>query len=80
MEKKAEKGKLLHVLFKGEVMEVIDKLQKKSGSESKADVLRDGLRLYEILDSLTDNGSVTVVNKKGEKTLINLPRKKPSIS
>jgi len=75
-----KRGKLLHVLFKGEVMNTIKKLQQKSGAESKADVIRDGLKLYEILDSLTKDGSVTVLNKKGEKFLLSLPRKKPSIS
>jgi len=75
------KIKPLQILFRGEAVKVVEKLQKKSGSASKAEVIRDAIALYEILDNLSEKGRILVRAEKSEKEqLITIPKKKPTVS
>ena len=78
MEKKTT---ALNILFRGEVMNTIEKLQKHSGSKSKSEVIRDALRLYEILDEISQDKPLIVRHegaKQGKKII--LPKKNPIAS
>ena len=74
------KTKPLQILFKGEVMDVIEKLKKHSDAASRAEVVRDAIRLYEILDQLS-NGRNLVVKSEGskEERIVSIPRKRPTV-
>lgn len=66
----------LQIIFKGEAIEVIEKLQKKSGAISKTQVIKDALALYEILDGIAKEGKLVVAAKdSSEKKLITLPQR-----
>ena len=73
------KSKPLQILFRGEAVKTVEKLQKKSGSKSKAEVIRDAIVLYDLIDNLAKDGKV-VVRAEGSNSeqLITIPRKNPT--
>ncbi|KKN56661.1 hypothetical protein LCGC14_0569780 [marine sediment metagenome] len=67
--------KELSVLFKGDILKVISRIQKHSGVKKRADVVRDALKLYDELDSIsTQEGKIRVYAGRTGKILM-LPRK-----
>ena len=80
MKKKNAGVKPLQILFRGEVMSTIEKLRDNSGANSRAEVIRDAIRLYEILDEISKgkNLIVSAEGNSGHKT-ITIPRKKPTV-
>ena len=72
--------KPLQILFTGEAIGVIEKLMKNSGSSSKAEVVRDAISLYEILDGISKGKNIIVrLEGSNEERIITLPKKKPTV-
>ena len=71
--------KPLQILFRGEAVKTVEKLQKKTDASSKAEVLRDAIVLYDILSDFAKNGEIIVRTEDSNKEhLITIPRKKPT--
>lgn len=67
----------LQILFRGEAVKTVAELQKKSGANSKAEVIRDAIMLYKFIDEIATNGEVIVKAKESDKgQLITIPKKK----
>lgn len=73
--------KPLQILFRGDAMETIERLQEKTGASSKADVIRDAVYLYSILDSIANGSDRLIVRSENAKVqkLITIPRKRPEV-
>ena len=71
--------KPLQILFRGDAMETIERLQEKTGASSKADVIRDAVYLYSVLDSVANGSDRLIVRSENSKIqkLITIPRKRP---
>ncbi|MEK6984190.1 MAG: hypothetical protein AABX33_06470 [Nanoarchaeota archaeon] len=73
--------KPLQILFRGDAMETIERLQEKTGTSSKADVIRDAVYLYSVLDSIANGSDRLIVRSENSKIqkLITIPRKRPEV-
>ena len=73
--------KPLQILFRGDAMETIERLQEKTGANSKADVIRDAVYLYSVLDSIANGSDRLIVKSENSKIqkLITIPRKHPEV-
>ncbi len=80
MKKKNNQTKPLQILFNGEIMGIIEKLKANSGANSRAEVVRDAIKIYELLDNIS-KGENLVVHPEGvkEERILVIPRKKPSL-
>lgn len=74
---KKEKAKPLQVLFKGEVMKVIENLKKETGSSSRAEVVRDAINLYKILNDISKGKNLVVSPVGGKSRILCMPVKVP---
>ena len=73
--------KPLQILFRGEAIKTVEKLQQKTGAASKAEVIRDAIVLYDIVEGLAKDGKLIVRTEDSNKeSLITIPRKKPTAS
>ena len=66
----------LNILFKGEALEIINRIRNKSGVKTRADVVRDALKLYDEIDKIAKSGKVIMRDYKSKhpEKILEIPR------
>ena len=67
--------KPLQTLFKGSVLKTIERLKRNSGVKHRGEVIRDAIKLYDVIDKFTKSGKI-VIEEGTRKKKLSIPRKK----
>ena len=62
------------ILFKGDVLKIIDRLQKSSGVQNRAEVVIDALKLYDEIEKIAAKDGKIRIDVAGTKILLTIPR------